>query len=268
MSPDLSGITPVDLVALAAHPDDVELSCAGTLISAKRAGKRTAIIDLTLGELSTRGNLESRARETDEATRIMKLDHRINLGLPDGGLKVDDDSTTRLIRALRALRPGVLLTPHKEERHPDHQAASALAHRAGFLSGLVNIATEDDAGKPQEPHRPLLTLQYMQTYTFEPKVIIDVSSVFPDRMKALEAYGSQFARPKNLPSRIGTGRETEADKKLERETFLTQSGFYEWIEARARAYGMIIGVEFGEPFWSHEPVGVHDVFSLLTKKVA
>jgi N-acetylglucosamine malate deacetylase 1 len=264
----LSGLSPVDLVALAAHPDDVELSCAGTVIAAKRAGKRTAIIDLTLGELSTRGNLESRAKETNDATRIMQLDHRVNLGIPDGGVEVTKENTLQLIRVLRALRPKILLTPHKEERHPDHEAASKLAHRAVFQSGLVNIPTQDDEGKPQEPHRPLLVLQYMQTYTFEPKIIIDVSSVMEDRMKAMQAYGSQFARPKNSPSRAGTGRETEDDKKIERETFLTQSGFYEWIEARARAYGMIIGVEFGEPFWTHEPLGVKDVFSLLTKRVS
>src|SRR5688572_215160 len=107
---DLAGLSPVDLVALAAHPDDVELSCAGTVIAAKRSGKRTAIVDLTLGELSTRGNLESRARETAAATEIMQLDHRVNLGIPDGGVAVTDEYTVRLIRVLRALRPQVLLT--------------------------------------------------------------------------------------------------------------------------------------------------------------
>lgn len=263
----LTGLSPVDLVALAAHPDDVELSCAGTVIAAKRAGKRTAIIDLTLGELSSRGNLESRAKETEEATAIMKLDHRVNLGIPDGGVEVTQEYTLRLIRVLRALRPQILLTPHKEERHPDHEAASKLAQRAVFMSGLVNIPTQDDEGKLQEPHRPLLVLQYMQTYTFEPKIIIDVSEVMEDRLRAMQAYGTQFARPKNISSRVGTGRETEEDKKVERETFLTQSGFYEWIEARARAYGMIIGTEFAEPFWTHDPVGTKDVFSLLTKKM-
>lgn len=265
---DLATLSPVDLVALAAHPDDVELSCAGTVIAAKRAGKRTAIVDLTLGELSTRGDLQSRARETAEATEIMQLDHRVNLRIPDGGVVLSDEYTTRLIRVLRTLRPKILLTPHKEERHPDHEAASKLAHRAVFFSGLVNVPTQDDEGKQQEPHRPLLTLQYMQTYTFEPKIIVDVSHVMADRMKAMEAYSSQFARPKNAPSRMGTGRETVEDKNLEPVTFLTQSGFYEWIEARARAYGMIIGAEFGEPFWAHEPLGVKDVFSLITKKVA
>jgi bacillithiol biosynthesis deacetylase BshB1 len=264
----VAGLSPVDLVALAAHPDDVELSCAGTVIAAKLSGKRTAIIDLTLGELSTRGNLETRARETAEATEIMQLDHRVNLGLPDGGVAVTEEYTMRLIRVLRALRPKILLTPHKEERHPDHEAASKLAQRAVFLSGLVNIPTQDDDGKPQEPHRPVLVLQYMQTYTFEPKVIIDVSAVMDVRMRAMEAYATQFSRPKNASSRIGTGKETVEEKKQEPETFLTQLGFYEWIEARARAYGMIIGTEFGEPFWCHESVGVKDVFSLVTKRVA
>jgi bacillithiol biosynthesis deacetylase BshB1 len=264
----LSSLSPVDLAAIAAHPDDIELSCAGTVIAAKRAGKRTAIVDLTLGELSTRGNLESRARETQEASSIMQLDHRVNLGIPDGGVEVTQEYTLRVIRVLRALRPQILLIPYKEDRHPDHEAASRLAHRAVFMSGLVNIPTQDDEGRPQEPHRPLLVLHYMLAYTFEPKILIDVSHVMEDRMRAMQAYATQFSRPKNQPSRIGTGRETEDDKAIGPETFLTQAGFFEWIEARARAYGMIIGTEFAEPFWTHEPLGTQDVFSLVTKKVS
>jgi len=263
-------IEPIDVLAIAAHPDDVELSCAGTMLMAKSAGKRTGILDLTRGELSTRGNQESRAKETEEASKILKLDYRENLDLGDGNIELSRANLLKVIQVIRKVKPSVLLTPHTFERHPDHEAASELAHRATFYSGLVNITTQDEEGNPQEPHRPLLKLHFMQTYTFDPKIIIDVTPVFEDRMAAMQAYGSQFARPKNVSSRVGTSHVTNDDLKVvqERETFLTQSGFYEWIEARARTYGMIIGVEYGEPFWSHEPLGTKDLFSLVTKKVA
>jgi len=248
----------IDLLGIAAHPDDVELSCAGTMLMAKRAGKRTGILDLTHGELSTRGTPELRAKESEEATKILQLDYRANMGLPDGNIPVTRENVIELIRHIRHLRPTIMLTPHRYERHPDHEAASELAHQAAFYAGLKKIETSDNNGKPQEPHRPLLVLHFMQTYTFEPKIIIDISEVFEERMKAMRAYQSQFDR-------------SDSGKKLEskdRETFLTQKGFYEWIEARARHYGMIIGAEFGEPFWSQETIGTKDIFSIVTKKIA
>ncbi len=259
----------VDLLAIAAHPDDVELSCAGTMIAAKQSGKRTAIVDLTRGELSTRGTLELRAIETEAATTIMQLDHRENLGMPDGSIELTQQNLHRLIGAIRKYRPTILLTPHFSERHPDHEAASELAHRAVFYSGLIKIETKDEDGNLQQPHRPLLVLHYMQTYLFEPKIVIDVSNVFEARLHAMRAYGSQFARPRLTNSRFQTELESEQDKRQNGpETFLSQAGFYEWIEARARHYGMSIGVEFGEPFFSRQPLGTKDVFQLVTKRVA
>ena len=251
-------MTTVDILGIAAHPDDVELSCAGTMLMAKRAGRRTGILDLTLGELSTRGTPELRAKETEAASKILQLDARMNLGLPDSNIAVTRDNMLMVVKAIRSLRPIVMLAPHKFERHPDHEAASELAHQAAFYAGLTKIETKDDDGKPQEPHRPLLVMHFMQTYTFEPKVIIDISDVFEERMKAMGAYNSQFGLSES-------GRKLESK---ERDTFLTQKGFYEWIGARARHYGMIIGAEFGEPFWTQEPVGTKDIFSLVTKKIA
>lgn len=248
----------VDILGVAAHPDDVELACAGTMLSAKKAGKRTAIIDLSFGELSTRGTLETRAKETDEASKILNLDARYNLRLADGGIEPTKENMRKLIRYFRLLRPTVVLAPHFSERHPDHEATAELVHQASFFAGLAKIETTDENGKPQEPHRPLLVLHFMQTYVFEPKLIVDVTEVFADRMKCLQAFGSQFGR-------------TEGGKKIdskEKETFLTQSGFYEWIEARARHYGMQIGAEYGEPFWCQGAVGLKDVFSAVTKRVA
>lgn len=248
----------VDILGIAAHPDDIELSAAGIMLMAKQAGKKTGILDLTSGELSTRGTLEIRAKETEEATKILKLDARINLGLPDGNIGVNQENMLKVVRVIRELRPIILLAPYRYERHPDHEAASELAHQASFYAGLPKIETKDDEGKAQEPYRPLLVLHFMQTYTFEPKIIIDISEVFEDRMKAIHAYSSQFGRGES-------GRNLEGK---DRETFLTQKGYYEWIEARARHFGMLIGAEFGEPFWTQEAVGTKDVFSLVTKRIA
>lgn len=250
---------PIDILGIAAHPDDVELSCAGTMLLAKKLGKRTGILDLTYAELSTRGTLESRAKETEEASKILRLDWRGNLGLPDGNIEISKENVNRLVKVIRELRPTILLTPHHSERHPDHEAASELVKQASFFAGLHKIETKGNDGSMQEPYRPLLVLHFMQTYTFEPSVIIDVSAVFQDRMKAVNAFSSQFGVSK-------AGKRDDATN--EPDTFLTQSGFYEWIEARARHYGMIIGAEFGEPFWTYEAVGTRDPFALVTKKIA
>ena len=251
-------MTTVDILGIAAHPDDIELSSAGTLLLAKKAGKRTGILDLTLGELSTRGTLETRAQETDVASKVLQLDARINLGLPDGNIEINQENMLKVVQVIRRLRPIILLAPYRHERHPDHEAASELAHRAAFYAGLAKIETTDESGTPQKPHRPLLVMHFMQTYTFEPKVIVDISDVFEERMKAMAAYDSQFGR--------GESRRKLQGK--EPDTFLTQKGFYEWIEARARHFGMMIGAEFGEPFWTQEAVGTKDVFSLVTKRIA
>ena len=249
----------IDILGIAAHPDDVELSCAGTMLLAKRDGKRTGILDLTYAELSSRGTVESRKKETDDASTILGLDWRGNLGLPDGNIELTKENVYKFVKVLRELRPTILLTPHHSERHPDHEAASELAKRASFYAGLRKIETKSNDGSSQEPYRPLLVLQYLQTYTFEPSVIVDISDVFEKRMQAVTAYGSQFAR---------SNQGDKIENADEPDTFLTQSGFYEWIEARARHYGMIIGAEFGEPFWTYEAVGTRDPFALVTKKVA
>jgi N-acetylglucosamine malate deacetylase 1 len=248
----------VDLLAIGAHPDDVELGCAGTMLVAKQSGKRTAILDLSRGELSTRGTLETRERETRAATAILGLDARFNLGMPDGNIPVTQESTVALIKYIRLLRPTIMLIPSSIERHPDHEDASRLARRAAYYSGLVKIETVADTGEQQKPHRPLMVLEYMQTHVFEPKLIVDVSAVFEERMRAVGAYATQFGRSQ-------TGEEIPSK---EPQTFLTQSGYFEWIEARARTYGMMIGVTYGEPFWSKEPVGVRDLFSLVTRTVS
>ena len=250
----------IDILGIAAHPDDVELSCAGTMLVSKQLGKRTGILDLTRGELSTRGTLESRKKETIEASKILGLDWRGNLDMPDGNIEITQENMLKVVRILREQRPTILLTTPHFERHPDHEAACELAKRAAFYAGLKKIETVDDKGKNQEPHRPLLVMHFMQTYTFEPSVIIDVSGVWKERMNAVNAYSSQFG--------IGSSGSQPEQPEKGAHTFLTQSGFYESIEAKARHYGMMIGAEFGEPFWTPQTIGTKNPFSLVTRTIS
>ncbi len=249
----------IDLLAIAAHPDDVEMACAGTILMNKRAGKRTGILDFTRGELSTRGTLESRARETETATKILQLDYRANLEMPDGNIELSRENLMRVIVHLRKTRPTILLAPSREERHPDHEAAAELARRAAFYAGLVKIETQDEGGNPQSPHRPLLLLHYLQGHHVESNIIVDITPVIEERMSAVEAYGSQFDSDRK-PSDDLTNRE--------RETVLSQPGFVEGIRARAAYYGRKIGTRYAEPFWSAEPLGTRDLFNMVTKTIA
>jgi bacillithiol biosynthesis deacetylase BshB1 len=246
----------IDLLAIAAHPDDAEIGCGGTMLLAKRDGKRTGVVDLTRGELSTRGTLESRATETEAASKILGLDYRVNLGMPDGNIELSRENIARLITEIRKTRPTIVLAPSREERHPDHEAAAELVHRACFYAGLEKYAPECGA-----PHRPLLLLHYMQTYALEPRIIIDVSEVFEERMRAVEAYATQF-HAKDPSSFI------PHPSSPPRETFLSQAGFFDWLRARASANGLRIGAKYGEAFWGPEPLGTKDVFSLVTKTIA
>src|ERR1041385_3687158 len=209
----------LDLLAFAAHPDDVELSCAGTMLLAKKSGKRTGIVDMTRGELSTRGTLESRAKETEAASKIMQLDYRTNLELSDGNIDLSQDNLRLVIRELRKAKPLIVLGPSPKERHPDHEAAAELVHRAIFYAGLAKYETRDDEGNVQQPHRPLLALNFMQTLSFEPRIVIDISEVFEERMQTMEAFGSQF---------FGS----VVRDKSEKETFLSQAHFFDWLRAR------------------------------------
>ena len=174
--------------------------------------------------------------------------------MQDGNIELSQENLRRVIAQLRKTRPTILLAPSPQERHPDHEAAAELAHRAAFYSGLVKIETTDENGTQQEPHRPLLVLHYMQGYSFEPKIIVDITPVFDERMKAMEAFASQFHKGE------GSARE--------RMTILAMPGFIDGLRARASYYGMKIGMRYAEPFWAHEPLGTTDLFSLVTKTIA
>ncbi len=236
----------LDLLAFSAHPDDVEFTSAGTMILMARKGYRTGIVDLTRGELGTRGDARTRTREADEAAKIMKLAVRRNLGMPDGNVESSQRNLQKVITVLREFRPRIILVPFHTDRHPDHADASALVRRAAFYSGLKKLRTTQ-TGKAQEAHRPEMILMYRNTTPAPPTIIVDVSSVWDDRMRAAKVYASQLHNP----------------NAKEPNTFISRPEFVDYLEARAREYGFMISAKYGEAFYTADPIWNDDLFALL-----
>ncbi len=246
---------PLDVLALAAHPDDAELCAGGTLCLLADQGYRTGVVDFTRGELGTRGTPEGRMEEAAAAAEILGLSARENLGLPDGDIQNTKANQKALIRAVRRYRPQIVLTTAEKVRHPDHGAATQLAVDALFYAGLAKVETADDDGTAQEPWRPHHVLHYMQALDFEPTFVVDVSSVWERRMEALLAFRSQFYVPGDAASDDGP------------QTYISNPDFLHWVEARARVYGYRIGATYGEPFlYRHGPVGVTDLVAMLSRE--
>jgi bacillithiol biosynthesis deacetylase BshB1 len=235
----------LDLLAIGAHPDDVELSCGGTIAKCVKLGYGVGILDLTEGEMGTRGSREIRTREAASAAKVLGVKVRESLSLPDGGFEVNRKSRLAVIKTIRKYRPKILLMPHWRERHPDHVRANTLCREAWFYSGLSKIETTL-AGKKQLPWRPHHYFHYMQTYEFTPSFIVDISDVYETRFEALKAFKSQFYNP---------------DSK-EPATFLSQKSFLDFMETRMKYYGQAIGTKYGEPFYSVHPVGITDLFGM------
>ena len=227
----------LDVLVFAAHPDDAELSMGGTIARFIDKGFKVGIIDLTKGEMSTRGNPKLRAKETAAASKVFKLKMRENLGLPDGGISITPKSLKMVVTHLRNLKPKIVFAPYFNDRHPDHINTSALIKRAVFTSGLEKFVTTFN-GKNQHPFRPQKIFYYMQTYLFEPSVVIDISDYFETKMKAVLSFKSQFHNP-------------EIKKE---ETFISRPEFLDYVEARARFFGFQIGKKFGEPFFCEEAI--------------
>jgi N-acetylglucosamine malate deacetylase 1 len=227
----------LDVLIFGAHPDDVELSMGGTIFKLTSHNYKVGIIDLTRGELGTRGTPEIRQKEAFEAALLLKVTVRENLDVQDGFINVDAQNLMKIVIEMRKYKPQIVFSPYFNDRHPDHVSVSALIKKAMFLTGLEKVKTFDKE-VPQAAFRPNKLFYYMQTYTFEPTFIVDVSDSFEAKMKAVKSYVSQFYNPKS----------TEA------ETFISRPIFLNNIEARARHYGFQIGKEFGEPFFCEEKI--------------
>lgn len=235
----------LDVLAIGAHPDDIELTCGATIAKLVQTKKKVGILDLTEGELGTRGSRSIRAREAQEAAKILGVELRANLKMPDGNIECSRKNLVKVMEVIRTYRPIVLLFPHWLERHPDHEHANRLCREAWFYSGLEKMPTSVN-GKKQEPYRPRMYFHYMQKYEFAPSFIVDVSDVYDRKSKSLAAFESQFHNPKSK----------------ERETLLSSRLFLNSIKARDLHYGSMINVEYGEPFFSVEPLAVRSFFDL------
>ncbi|MBI4456577.1 MAG: bacillithiol biosynthesis deacetylase BshB1 [Acidobacteria bacterium] len=237
----------VNILAIGAHPDDVEIAMAGSLLVFVAQGKKAAVVDLTQGELGSRGNAELRAREASQAAEVLRLAARDNLRLPDGAVSDDPQSRLAVIRALREYRPSLVFTHHPEDNsgHPDHRACSQLVQHAVYLSGLSKINTG------QERHRPEAVIFFnLPRYIF-PSFIIDVSAFYWAGRRSLEAYRSQFHDPTST----------------EPQTYLSHSQFIHQLEAVHRYYGALIGVQYGEAFWSERPLKIVDPIPLFVRGI-
>jgi len=235
----------LDVLAIGAHPDDVELTCGGTILKLVRQGRKVGVLDLTEGELGTRGSREIRAAEAAEASKILGLSVRESLGLPDGGIESTPGTRTSVIRLIRRYRPEILFIPFHMDRHPDHEHAHVLARESWFYAGLQKIITED-AGVRQEAHRPKAYFCFMQWHQFIPSFIVDVTAEADEAFRAMQAFRSQFFNPESR----------------ERETMLSAPGFLQSMKNRLAYYGDRIGVAYGEPFYSPRPVKVDDILTL------
>ena len=242
----------LDVLALAAHPDDVELCAGGTVCLLAQQGYDVGIVDFTKGQLGSRGTPELRMEEAERASEIIGLAARENLGMMDGDIRNTREAQLKVIEAVRRYRPNIVLINPPEARHPDHKDAAELSTDALYYSGLKEIDTTGPDGTPQEPWRPHHVLHYMQAVSFEPTMVVDVTSVWGRRIEALQAFESQFHNPDYEPA------------EDEPETFVSNPEFFEWVKSRARTYGYTVGATYGEPFlYRHGPFGVKDLPSVL-----
>lgn len=235
----------VDILAIFAHPDDVELAVGGTLLKMKHLGYKTGALDVTQGEMGTRGTVESRAKEAEEAARILKLDIRENLGLPDGHVFADDQSRTRLVRVLRRLKPKIILTHQTDDPHPDHNHIVQLVRESARLASMRRYDAETGDEKIPVPN----VAHNVFSRLVRPTFIVDVSDFLDAKMDAIRAHKSQFYDPTST----------------EPETRLTSKDFLDQLESRSRYFGSLIGVEAGEPYYVREALNIPDPIDLLTR---
>lgn len=237
----------VDVLAIFAHPDDMELTVGGTLLKMKSLGYKTGALDVTGGEMGTRGSAAGRAVEATDAARILKLDVRENLGLPDGRVFLTDEARTKLVRKLRALKPKIILTHQTGDPHPDHDHIAHLVRESARLSSMQNY--DRDFG--QERVKVPIVAHNVFSQRVYPSFIVDISDFLEEKMQAIAAHRSQFYDPES----------TEPETRLTNKDFLIE------LENRSRYFGSLIGVKAGEPFFVREALNVEDPIELLTRSM-
>ena len=237
----------IDILCIAAHPDDVELACSGTVIKHIEAGKKVVVADLTQGELGTRGNAELRLIEARKSAQFMGLLDRVNLGFKDGLFEIDEFHLTQVVRVIRKYKPQIILTNAESDRHPDHGRAAALVERAAFLAGLWKFDTEKD-NTLSNSWRTKAVYHFIQDYYLEPNFIVDISETFKKKMHSIQLFDSQFY--------------TENENKEEPSSPISGKHFLDTVEARAKSFGRLIGAEYGEGFTCKRPIGIQNLFDL------
>jgi bacillithiol biosynthesis deacetylase BshB1 len=246
--------TPLDILAIAAHRDDVEQTCGGSLLKMAQRGHQTGILDLTRGEMGTRGTAEDRAHEAAEAARILHVSWRGVLDIPDGRVENTWENRLKVARVIREQRPHVVILPYWEGRHPDHYKASALGYEACFLAGLKKLAisTQPSASGAADvpPHRPFKIIYATLYYDVRPSFVVDISDQFEARFQSLMAYKSQFG-----------------DQEDGKDIFPAQAEIRARVEAMARFYGMLGGVTYAEPFLQKEVGLVEDLLAIPVKSI-
>jgi bacillithiol biosynthesis deacetylase BshB1 len=237
----------LDFLAFGAHPDDVELGCGATIAKLVSQGKKVGIVDLTRGELGTRGSAEIRTKETKEASKILGITIRENMDFKDGFFRNDEEHQLKIIQVIRKYQPDFVFCNAPDDRHIDHPKGSQLIVEASFLSGLTKINTDDFSGNPQKQWRPKNIYHYIQWNNLDPDFIFDVSGFHNTKMDAVKCYSSQFYDPKSK----------------EPETPISTRNFLNFVQSRANDFGRLIGVEHGEGFISNRKLGFSSFDELI-----
>jgi len=237
----------LDVLSIAAHRDDTELTCAGTLIKMAEAGYKVGVLDLTAGEAGSRGSAALRAQEAEKAARVMGLKHRENLGLPDAGVENLREYKLKIATRIRELRPRTVILPYWEGRHPDHYTTGRIGYEACFLAGLAKLPLE---GEPHRPFKIIYSTLYIPGTMPAPTFVVDISAQFEKKLRAIACYSSQLKskpQPQNL--------------------FPSRQDLRERVGSLSRHYGLMIGVRYGEPFVTREPAAVDDIVTMPVRSV-
>jgi bacillithiol biosynthesis deacetylase BshB1 len=235
----------LDLLAIAAHPDDVELTCGGAVIKTVEAGYKVGVLDLTVGESGTRGSVALRQQESARASNVMGIVHRENLGLPDAGVEHRREYKLQIAQRIRALRPRTVILPYWEGRHPDHYMAGQVGYEACFLAGLAKLPLE---GVPHRPHKIVYASLYLPA--LPPTFVVDITDQFEKKLKAVLCYASQFSPRQDW-----------------RNLFPSRADCRERLAAQARFFGDMIGVRYGEPFVTREIAAVDDLVNMPVRSI-